>query len=379
MEQTGQPTIGWTSGLSRFAIVGVLGFIVDASVLTLLVNGLGQGHIGSRAISFTLAVTVTWLANRRWTFQPTAQRGKEYAGYLITQVIGAVINLGVYVILIQMWPGLAKLPVIPLAAGAFVAFLFNFFAARRFVYSGFRSGQPRPGLSSEGGAGFTYSGVDNLEAMQHATNYNRYLTDLVNRYVDGTDVLDFGAGAGTFAESVSHNRARVSCLEPDAGLRTQLTNDGFETFAELADVPCNSLDSIYTLNVLEHIEDDQAALTELAGRLRDNGRLVVYVPAFTVLYSAMDHKVGHYRRYEREGLAEKLEAAGFKIRVARYVDSLGFLVTLLYKLVDRKGSGSISPGSVKVYDRFVFPLSLLVDRLSGGRFGKNLLVVADRA
>jgi len=377
MGQTGQQTQPWTLGLSRFALVGGLGFVVDASVLTLLVNGFGQDHFTARAISFSLAVTATWLANRRWTFEPTGHRGKEYAGYLSTQVVGAIINLGIYVLLIQLLPNLAKTPVIPLACGAFVALLFNFASARWLVYSKVRS-TPQPALGTTGDeSGFTYSGVDNLEAMQHAENYNQYLTDLVKRHADGTDLLDFGAGAGTFAKPVSRNRRRVSCLEPDDVLRGQLADDGFQTFAELSAVPRSSLDTIYTLNVLEHIEDDRSTLHELAACLRENGRLIVYVPAFSVLYSAMDQKVGHFRRYRRPDLVEKLEAAGFRIRHARYVDSLGFLVTLLYKLVDQQGSGSISPGSVKIYDRFVFPLSRLVDRLTGGRFGKNLLVVAD--
>ncbi len=377
MDQTGQATQPWALGLSRFALVGALGFVVDASVLTLLVNGLDQGHFVSRAVSFSLAVTATWLANRRWTFEPTEHRGKEYAGYITTQLIGAVINLGIYVLLIQLFPHLAKVPVVPLAGGALVALIFNFATARWLVYSNLRHNPQPVADTSNDATGFTYSGVDNLEAMQHANNYNRYLTEVVKRYVDGSDVLDFGAGAGTFADPVSHNRARVCCLEPDATLRAQLAADGFETFAELSAVPHHSLDSIYTLNVLEHIEDDRGTLQALGACLRDNGRLLVYVPAFSVLYSAMDQKVGHFRRYSRTDLVEKLEAAGFKIRHARYVDSLGFLVTLLYKLVDRRGSGSISPGSVKIYDRFVFPLSLWVDRLTGGRFGKNLLVVAD--
>jgi putative flippase GtrA len=378
MGQTGQQRQAWTLGLSRFALVGVLGFVIDASVLTLLVNGFGHDHFTSRAISFSLAVTATWLANRRWTFEPTEHRGKEYAGYLSTQLVGAIINLGIYVLLIQFIPSLAKTPVIPLACGAFVALLFNFASARWLVYSKIRSTpQPATGISTDE-SGFTYSGVDNLEAMRHAKNYNQYLTDLVKRHVDGIDVLDFGAGAGTFAEPVSHNRTRVSCLEPDAVLRGQLADDGFQTFAELSAVPRRSLDTIYTLNVLEHIEDDQSTLRELGACLRDSGRLIVYVPAFTVLFSAMDQKVGHFRRYGRPDLVAKLAAAGFRIRHARYVDSLGFLVTLLYKLVDQQGSGDISPGSVKIYDRFIFPLSLLVDRLTGGRFGKNLLVVADR-
>ncbi len=118
----------------RFALVGGLGFIVDATVLTLLVNGMGYGHYVSRAVSFTLAVTVTWLVNRRWVFQAGTPTRREYSGYFVVQLIGAAINLGVYVLIIELVPPLAAIPVLPLAAGAAVALLSNFLLARRFVY-----------------------------------------------------------------------------------------------------------------------------------------------------------------------------------------------------------------------------------------------------
>ena len=378
MDDRGHGTNELTLGLTRFAMVGGLGFLVDASVLTLLVNGLAQNHFSARGVSFTLAVTVTWLANRRWTFEPTHNRGKEYVGYIITQIIGAVINLGIYVLLIQLIPELAKLPVVPLACGALIAMIFNFFATRHFVFDAVRRTRSQGVGPASQESGFTYSGLENLEAMQFAEKYNRFLTSLVTQHVDGTAVLDFGAGAGTFAVPVAGSGLQVSCLEPDPALRAQLSAGGFATYAELSQVPLRSLDSIYTLNVLEHIKDDGTALLALAKCLRPNGRLIIYVPAFNLLYSAMDRQVGHFRRYRRPGLTRKLEASGFRVRKARYVDSLGFLAALLYKLIER-GDGTLSPKSIQLYDRFVFPVSVAIDRLTGGRFGKNLLVVADLA
>ncbi len=376
MDNGGHDTGGLTTGLTRFAIVGGLGFLVDASVLTLLVNGLDQNHFSARAVSFTLAVTATWFFNRRWTFEPTRHRSKEYAGYITTQIIGAVINLSIYVLLIRLFPNLAKIPVIPLAAGALVALIFNFLSARRFVFDAVRGDGPEASAAIPNTSGFTYSGVDNLEAMQCAHRYNRFLTELVNQHVEGTAILDFGAGAGTFASPVAGSGLQVSCLEPDSDLRSQLSADGFTTYADLSQVPANAFDSIYTLNVLEHIQDDVAALSKLTHCLRQPGRLVIYVPAFNLLYSSMDRQVGHFRRYRRPELVQKLTDSGFRIRTARYVDSLGFLAALVYKLIGR-GDGTLSPKSVALYDRFVFPASLVVDRLTGGRFGKNLLVVAD--
>ena len=123
--------------LPRFALVGAVGFLIDAGILTALVTSFGFGHYGARAISFTVAVTATWYMNRRWVFERiAADRSKrEYTSYLLVQVIGAALNLSVYVAVIEFVPSLAKTPVIPLTLGAAVALLFNFTASSRFVFT----------------------------------------------------------------------------------------------------------------------------------------------------------------------------------------------------------------------------------------------------
>jgi putative flippase GtrA len=132
--------------LPGFVLVGAIGFLIDAGILTALVNGLGAGHYAARASSFTVAVTATWYMNRRWVFEKiaTRKRSREYTSYLIVQAIGAVINLSVFVAAIELVPALAKAPVIPLAIGAAVALLFNFSASSRFVFTSPRKKTARP-------------------------------------------------------------------------------------------------------------------------------------------------------------------------------------------------------------------------------------------
>jgi 2-polyprenyl-3-methyl-5-hydroxy-6-metoxy-1,4-benzoquinol methylase len=229
------------------------------------------------------------------------------------------------------------------------------------------------------GDGFGYSGIENLEVMQEAVNYNRYLLSLVTAQLDAAHrVLDFGAGTGTFALPLHRSGVGVIAIEPDAMLRSRLTALGIDARPSMAGIPGESLDLVYTFNVLEHIEDDAAVARELARTLKPGGRLVVYVPAFAILWTAMDRKVGHFRRYRRSSLVALLAASGFRIVAADYVDSLGFFATLLYRL-SGDGGADINRSLLRAYDRFVFPLSRLLDRLFARRFlGKNLLVVAER-
>jgi hypothetical protein len=130
--------------------------------------------------------------------------------------------------------------------------------------------------------------------------------------------------------------------------------------------------------VLEHIEDDIGTLRLLRSRLKVGGRILIYVPAFQCLFSSMDRAVGHHRRYRRRDLIDRVRKADLEPLESRYCDSIGFFAALAFKGIDRK-DGTIGEGSLVLYDRFVFPLSRVLDRGSAGLFGKNLLVVAERA
>lgn len=223
-----------------------------------------------------------------------------------------------------------------------------------------------------------YSGTDNLEVMADAVNYNRFLTELVlSQAKEGDAILDFGAGIGTFAKNISAQGHNVCCVEPDINQAYTIASLGLVVFGELAQVENNSLDYAYTLNVLEHIEDDRAVLCELHRKLKPGGRLLIYVPALQVLYSSMDKKVGHYRRYTRKGLNDLVSNVGFNVTETRYADSIGFFATILFKLVS-DDSGAVNNRALRAYDILVFPLSLIADKLLSPFFGKNVLLVGEK-
>ncbi len=136
MSRAGHPESRLRRESSRFAVIGSVGFLVDAAVLTGLVSALDWGLYEARAVSFSLAVSVTWYLNRRYTFADriSADRKREYARYVAIQIVGALINLGVYVTVARAAPAFAAYPVIPLAAGSAVAMVFNFMASRRFAF-----------------------------------------------------------------------------------------------------------------------------------------------------------------------------------------------------------------------------------------------------
>jgi SAM-dependent methyltransferase len=223
-----------------------------------------------------------------------------------------------------------------------------------------------------------YTGADNLEVMKEAVNYNRALMNLLLQHARKSDrVVDFGAGAGTFALQMRQDGYAVECVELDSGQREALIAEGLTAYRDLSAIADASVDFAYTFNVLEHIDDDLASISALGRKLRVGGKLLIYVPAFPVLFTSMDRKVGHVRRYRQRDLRAKVATAGLTVLRAEYVDSLGFFATLAYRFLGSR-SGDIDRGALRTYDRYLFPVSRCTDRALKHVLGKNVLLVAER-
>ena len=224
-----------------------------------------------------------------------------------------------------------------------------------------------------------YSGGENLEVMREAENYNRFLRNLIRRFAgDPRTALDFGAGIGTFSSSLHIPPGQVHCVEPDASARQMLASNGHIPHENLSAVDDAGIDYLFTLNVLEHIEDDAAALLDMYRVLAPGGRLFVYVPAFMLLFTSMDSHVGHHRRYRLAQLQQLVTDAGFVMERKAYTDALGFFATLVYKIFDKPEPAPLNPGLVRFYDRFIFPLSRILSVPLARILGKNLYIVAAR-
>jgi len=97
----------------------------------------------------------------------------------------------------------------------------------------------------------------------------------------------------------------------------------------------NSFDVIIVSDVLEHIKDDSAALSESFRILKPSGKLIVFVPAFDFLWSCHDEVLAHHRRYSAKKLNEKLMSAGFAINRTSYWNFFLFLPTFLLKTIQK--------------------------------------------
>src|SRR5947209_911354 len=221
---------------------------------------------------------------------------------------------------------------------------------------------------------FQYRGHDILDLLKEARKYNRWLVDkvLAAKPPHAATTVDLGAGRGTFAEALRARGLQVNCVEPDPQNQAVLRERGFVVRTGMDEHSPESCEYIYTLNVLEHVPDDEALLEVVFSRLRNGGRLFIFVPAFPVLWSSLDDHVEHQRRYRRPSMIAMLRRAGFAVERARYADCLGFFAALLF---GRSEGAQISPRSIWLYDRVLFPVSRFLDPILGNFFGKNLAVL----
>ena len=226
----------------------------------------------------------------------------------------------------------------------------------------------------------SYAGEAELWANE--ANLPRYNLDIVRKLSSlassNARVLEFGAGIGSLAQIWAKQKGiKPICLEIDPNLKNIIQERGFECYSNLEDIE-GQFDLIYSSNVLEHIEDDQKALEQLYQKLKPDGALALYLPAFQCLYSDFDAAIGHYRRYEKDGIKNKLKSTNFIIERCEYADSIGFFAWLTTKTKKYdQNSDKNNNLQLKFYDQYIFPVSGVLDKLGMKyMFGKNLLAIA---
>jgi ubiquinone/menaquinone biosynthesis C-methylase UbiE len=154
-------------------------------------------------------------------------------------------------------------------------------------------------------------------------------------------LLDCGAGTGKFAEEMMSSH-QVTVLDDHAEslvyLRDRFSHDQVvEGSATRIPLPDQSFDCVTMLDVLEHVDDDHAAITELHRVLKPGGVLVITVPAMMVLWSNWDEVLHHHRRYERESLARLFDSSLWERRYLKYVNTAAF--PLVWWIRRRRKSG----------------------------------------
>ncbi len=218
----------------------------------------------------------------------------------------------------------------------------------------------------------------------------KILAALIERAVRppaGARILELGCGTGhNLAMLGRFGHVEASELEPAARALAETRLGRPVASAALPDLSmyeAGSFDLVALLDVLEHVEDDSAALASIATRMKPGGKLIVTVPANRWMWSAHDSAHHHHRRYSKAGLAKVMREAGFEISLLSHFNSLLFppiaAARLVGKLTARESADdSIPARPVNLVLQSVFGLEAgLIGRVPLP-FGVSLVAIVRR-
>jgi len=220
-----------------------------------------------------------------------------------------------------------------------------------------------------------------LETMSFAKWYNKWLYSLMKKYL-GQEILEVGAGIGNFTALLGKEE-KVTAIDINdeylLNLKKKLKNKVLVGFGDIEKgeyfFDDLKFDSIVCLNVLEHIEDDFAALKNMHKLLKDGGHLILLVPAHRYLFSNLDNELGHYRRYSKKDLDYKLKKVGFKLKKNIYINWWAAVGWLFF--VKLTGRISMPQPPVKIFD-VLGKIFLLPEKIVPFPFGLSLFTVSKK-
>ncbi len=179
------------------------------------------------------------------------------------------------------------------------------------------------------------AGLRTLRIMEGAGQYNEWLFQQAKPYL-GRRVVEVGAGVGNITKFLLNKDFVMATDVIDfylEELRRNFqgqSNVKVEKLDLLDKTSARSLgsahrfDSLLSMNVLEHIEDDKEALLNMNRLLTDKGKLLLLsFPRTSSAIPEMDKNLGHFRRYNKKKLADLLEQAGFRVQKIKYLNAIG--------------------------------------------------------
>ena len=202
----------------------------------------------------------------------------------------------------------------------------------------------------------------------------------------GQRVLEIGAGIGNFTELLLDRELVVAtdkygpCIESlrsrlgeqlnSMPIQVDIAESGGQIDQQFIEY---GFDTVICLNVLEHIEDDLRALSNMQRALKPGGRLILLVPAFQFLFGAVDRSLEHYRRYTKNSVLFKMTQAGFRIERTFYMNVIGMAGWFLNnRIIKRKEE---SKGQIRFFDDYIAPWAERVERFLPPPIGLSLIAI----
>jgi 2-polyprenyl-3-methyl-5-hydroxy-6-metoxy-1,4-benzoquinol methylase len=236
-----------------------------------------------------------------------------------------------------------------------------------------------------------YDGIDvigerTLQTISGANNFNKWMYETIKPYCKG-DILEIGSGVGNISKFFLHDQANITLTDLRQNycdllvkefsgfsnlnqvIKINLTNSNFDQeYGHLL----TSFDTIFALNVVEHIEDHKLAIDNCYKLLKPGGVVIILVPAYQFLYNQFDKNLEHFRRYTKKSLESLIAGASFKIVHSQYFNLVAIAGWFINGSLLNKET--IPEDQMDLFDKLV-PFFKLVDKLVINRAGISTICV----
>lgn len=232
-------------------------------------------------------------------------------------------------------------------------------------------------------------GGETLDVISDADKFNRWTYDTIRPFCKG-NILEIGSGLGNISQFFLEGGASILLSDVREGYCAELKQK-FKDYPNLQGVDLidlvdpafdekfkglfESFDTIFSLNVVEHIYDDNLAIENAKKMLKKDGHLIILVPSYQRLYNGLDKELDHYRRYNKKTLSALFENNSLKIINRQYFNFMGIFAWFISGKLQQ--NETIPGGQMKLYNTFV-PIFKWIDRIIFRLAGLSTIVVGKK-
>jgi len=229
-------------------------------------------------------------------------------------------------------------------------------------------------------------GLEILDVISSATKFNHWLYETISPYCTGK-ILEIGSGVGNISDFFIADKKSIYLSDIRSNYRSILEKkfelssnsvldidiahpDFDKTYANLL----SGFDSVFALNVVEHIKDDDLAIKNMFSLLKPGGTMTILVPAYQALYNDIDLSLEHFKRYNKKSLSALMREYA-PVKKTFYFNATGILAWWFSgKILRHK---TIPAGEMRLYNTFV-PVFKIVDKLVAKRVGLSVICVIEK-
>ncbi|HAQ18193.1 MAG TPA: class I SAM-dependent methyltransferase [Prolixibacteraceae bacterium] len=229
-------------------------------------------------------------------------------------------------------------------------------------------------------------GFSTLENISGADKFNRWMYETIKPFCKGR-ILEIGGGIGNISQCFLSDGSELVITELQEEY-CRILGEKFKEYRNLKGVHCmdivdpefdskyrslfGSFDTVFALNVVEHIADDQKAIANCKKLLKHGGHLIILVPAFQAIFNHFDTALGHFKRYTANTLRPVFEGNNLLVVHHQYFNLIGIAGWWVSGSLLRKKI--IPEGQMKLYNFFV-PVFRIIDKITSKWMGLSVIMV----